>query len=196
LDTDHQREVTETAQRQRNPGRAKVPPEARKDLLEAIRLGLELQHACAKAQVPEQDVRADPALMDDVAAAYRHASARFRERMIELALKRPDTRLLAEAAAQREAAALALSPRAPKMVTHPSCKQLANLRGVRRQLVQLFREAKAGMIDPTLFGRLVNALNVVQAIDNGKLIDERMDALEAKLTALKPNGHAGREARL
>jgi hypothetical protein len=57
-------------------------------------------------------------------------------------------------------------------------------------MVKLYREAKANLIEPILFGRLVNCLNVIQSMDSGTLADERLDALEEKVAAIKPNGHA------
>ena len=86
----------------------------------------------------------------------------------------------------REAAARTLDPRAPRSITQPSCKQLASIRGVRRQLVQLFREAKAGLIEPTLFAQLTRCLRAVAAIDDGKLVEERLERIEAALAAAQP----------
>jgi hypothetical protein len=164
-------------------GGGSIPPEARAELLSSIRMGLELQHAAHKHGVDEAAVRADKDLMLEISAAYRQASARFRTRLLELALKQTDGKMLAELAQQREAAALVMDPRAPRSLTMPSCKQLASLRGVRRQLVNIYREAKAGLLDAGLFGRLVNCLNVVQTIDNGRLLEERLDEIERKLMA-------------
>ena len=74
-------------------------------------------------------------------------------------------------------------------ITYPSPRALRDLRSCRRELVHLYREAKSGLIDPTLFGRLVHCLSALQALDNGRLLEERILALEAKLAAVKPNGH-------
>jgi hypothetical protein len=83
----------------------------------------------------------------------------------------------------------------PKELSHPTPRALRDLRGIRRQLVTIYREAKAGLVEPQLFGRLVNCLNTLQAIDNNKLVEERMSEIEAKLAITKPNGHDRTELR-
>jgi hypothetical protein len=85
----------------------------------------------------------------------------------------------------------------PTEVHHPSQKSLADVRGVRVELVRVYREAKANLIDPILFGRLVSALNTLQAMDNGLLLERRVDDLEASIkTQGKPNGSSRVERRL
>ena len=49
----------------------------------------------------------------------------------------------------------------PTEIHHPSQKSLANVRGVRVELVRIYREAKAGLLEPILFGRLVHCLNTI-----------------------------------
>jgi hypothetical protein len=66
------------------------------------------------------------------------------------------------------------------------------LRGVRKQLVQLFREGKAGLIDPALLGKLIHACNVLQNMDSNRLLEERISEIERKLGSIRPNGSAGR----
>jgi hypothetical protein len=76
----------------------------------------------------------------------------------------------------------------PVEVYHPAQKALGNVRGVRAELVRLYREAKAGLHDPILFGRLTTCLNVIQGMDNGAVADHRLSELEEKVALLKPNG--------
>ena len=78
----------------------------------------------------------------------------------------------------------------PIEVHHPSPRSLRTLRGVRAELVQLYREAKAGLVEPVLVGRLAHVLNTIQAMDNGVVLEDRLSELEARLDAAKPNGHA------
>ena len=83
----------------------------------------------------------------------------------------------------------------PVKLSHPSPRGLRDLRHIRRELCNLYREGKAGSVEPPLLGRLVNCLNVLQALDNCRLLDQRITDLEAQIAAIKPNGH-DREARL
>jgi hypothetical protein len=86
----------------------------------------------------------------------------------------------------------------PKQLNHPLPRALSNPRGVRRQLVAIFREGKAGLIEPALLGKLIHALNTLQAMDNGRLLDERLAEVERRLglgSSPRPNGHDRAEAR-
>jgi hypothetical protein len=76
----------------------------------------------------------------------------------------------------------------PTEVHHPSQKSLANVRGVRAELVRLYREGKAGLVEPILLGRLTTVLNVVQGMDTSTIADQRLSELEEKVAVLKPNG--------
>jgi hypothetical protein len=78
-------------------------------------------------------------------------------------------------------------------LSYPSPRALRDLRGIRRELCLLYREAKAGLIEPTLVGRLANVLNILQSMDNGILLERRVVEMEERIAALKPNGH-GRTA--
>jgi hypothetical protein len=84
----------------------------------------------------------------------------------------------------------------PTEVHHPSQKSLANVRGIRVELVRLYREIKAGLVEPTLAGRLVQCLNTIQDMDNGTVADQRLTDLETRLAKIKANGHARPEATL
>jgi hypothetical protein len=84
----------------------------------------------------------------------------------------------------------------PTELHHPSQKSLANVRGVRVELVRIYREVKAGLLHPILFGRLVNCLNTIQSMDNGLLLERRVEELEAHVVKPKPNGHGRAGARL
>jgi hypothetical protein len=77
----------------------------------------------------------------------------------------------------------------PTELHHPSQKSLANVRGIRVELVRLYREGKAGLVDPILLGRLTTCLNVVQSMDNGTLADQRLTELEERLAVVRSNGH-------
>jgi hypothetical protein len=83
----------------------------------------------------------------------------------------------------------------PSELHHPSQKSLHNVRGIRVELVRLYREGKAGLVDPILLGRLTTCLNVIQGMDNGTLADQRLTEIEERLGAIKANGHARPEAR-
>ena len=79
----------------------------------------------------------------------------------------------------------------PTELHHPSQKSFANVRGIRIELVRIYREAKAGLLEPILFGRLVNCLNTIASLDTGLLLERRVEELEADLKPQgKPNGHA------
>jgi hypothetical protein len=82
-----------------------IPDAARAELLRGVNLGLEVEHACDRAGVLIEDVQADGALMVEVRAAYRRASARFRARLLHLAMEKGDARLLERAIELRDAAA-------------------------------------------------------------------------------------------
>jgi hypothetical protein len=73
---------------------------------------------------------------------------------------------------------------------------MRTIKGVRAQLIQLFREGKAGLIEPALLGRLIHCLNVIQALDQGAGAADRLEALEQRIAALRPNGHVRPGARL
>jgi hypothetical protein len=77
----------------------------------------------------------------------------------------------------------------------PAPRALRDLRGIRRELCRVYREGKSGLIDPQLFGRLVNCLNTLQALDNGRLLEERLSEVEWKLGSVRPNGRDHSEAR-
>jgi hypothetical protein len=80
----------------------------------------------------------------------------------------------------------------PTELLYPSPRAFQDFRGVRRQLVRLFIEGKAGLIDPSLLGRLIHCLNVLQNMDSNVQFEERLAALEQKLgisKTAKPNGH-------
>ena len=78
----------------------------------------------------------------------------------------------------------------PLEVHHPSAKSMSAVRGIRRALVRLFQEGKAGLIEPTLLGRLIHCLNVLQNMDSNVLLEKRIEALEARLADMRPNGRA------
>jgi hypothetical protein len=77
----------------------------------------------------------------------------------------------------------------PTEVSHPSPRSLKTIRGVRAQLVELYREGKANLIEPPLLGKLVHCLNVLQSMDQGVALEQRILALEQRLAAVKANGH-------
>jgi hypothetical protein len=78
----------------------------------------------------------------------------------------------------------------PRTIHHPSLRSLRKLRGVRRELTVLYTEAKAGLHEAALVGRLVHCLNTIQAMDNGSLLEERLSAIEQKLGITKTNGNS------
>jgi hypothetical protein len=78
----------------------------------------------------------------------------------------------------------------PTEVFYPAKRSLVNARGVRNELVRLYTEIKAELIDPVRAGRLIACLNTIQAMDNGTLADQRLTEIEERLALIKPNGHA------
>lgn len=70
----------------------------------------------------------------------------------------------------------------------PLPRSLASLGEIRRELVNIYRLAKGGQIDPTLFGRLTHCLNTMASILKGHEFEQRLEALEERLGAA--NGHA------
>jgi hypothetical protein len=81
-------------------------------------------------------------------------------------------------------------PRSLSKVSHPPPAALDGLRGVRRELVRLYREAKMGLHDPQIVGRLAHILSIMAGVTKDHEFEQRLDALEqaAGITPSKPNG--------
>jgi hypothetical protein len=115
-----------------------ISAEAHAELFKLIKLGMELEHCCARLDLDEDRLRGDAELMRAIARAYRSASARLRAQLVEMAVKRGDSRALAVAleAREREAEALELSamrvePRAADDLT--DAEAIEELRRLVRQ---------------------------------------------------------------
>ncbi len=63
----------------------------------------------------------------------------------------------------------------------PLPRSLRDHRTIRRELVALYRQAKRGLIEPALVGRLTHILNSLAAIARDVDFEERLAALEAAL---------------
>ena len=74
-------------------------------------------------------------------------------------------------------------------LSYPGPRGLRDVRNIRRELVNLYREGKSGLIDPALFGRLVACLSTLLQLENGRLLEERLAEVERRLGAIKANGH-------
>ena len=77
----------------------------------------------------------------------------------------------------------------------PSPARLRDHRTIRRELVALYRQAKRGLIEPALVGRLTHILNSLAAIARDVEFEERLATLEgavAERDQTRPNGSAGR----
>jgi hypothetical protein len=61
----------------------------------------------------------------------------------------------------------------------PRVRALNDLRAIRVECAILYRQAKRGLIDPALFGRLVHCLSVLATITRDSDIEARLDRLEA-----------------
>jgi hypothetical protein len=87
----------------------------------------------------------------------------------------------------------------PTELSHPAPRSLRGVRGARRELVKIYTEAKAGVLEQKLAGRLTYILNSIASIDNAALFEDRLAEIERKLgigsSRPSPNGH-DREARL
>jgi hypothetical protein len=77
----------------------------------------------------------------------------------------------------------------------PLPRSLATIGAIRREMVRLYRDAKAGKHDPQLIGRLVHLLNSLVALDRDHGFEERLNMLEATVAEIRKNGDA-RHARL
>jgi hypothetical protein len=77
----------------------------------------------------------------------------------------------------------------------PLPRSLATIGAIRREMVKLYRDAKAGKHDVQLVGRLVHLLNSLVALDRDHGFEERLDRLEGRVEQIKANGH-GRHAHL
>jgi len=73
-------------------------------------------------------------------------------------------------------------------------RSLNGHRAIRRELVALYREAKAGQVDPALTGRLVHLLATLSNTIEKHELEDRITTLEAAAGLGEPNGHdrAGR----
>jgi hypothetical protein len=61
----------------------------------------------------------------------------------------------------------------------PLPRSLADHGAIRRELVALYRQAKAGSIDPPLLGRLVHLLSILAGLIRDTDIEQRLARLEA-----------------
>ena len=61
----------------------------------------------------------------------------------------------------------------------PKPRALNDLRAIRIEVASIYRAAKAGHIEPGLFGRLVHCLMVLAAITRDSELEARLEALEA-----------------
>jgi hypothetical protein len=77
----------------------------------------------------------------------------------------------------------------------PLPRSLATIGAIRREMVTLYRDAKAGKHDVQLVGRLVHLLNSLVALDRDHGFEERLDRLEGTVEQIKANGH-GPHARV
>jgi hypothetical protein len=80
-------------------------------------------------------------------------------------------------------------------LSYPAPRALRDVHYIRRELCTIYREAKSGLIEPALFGRLVACLTAILQLENGKLLDDRLAEVERRIAAIKPNGHYRSEAR-
>jgi hypothetical protein len=81
-------------------------------------------------------------------------------------------------------------PQPPTEIRHPYPRALGTIRGVRAELVRLYCEGKAGLIEPALLGRLVHCLNTIQSMDHGTIADNRLTEIETRLARIQPNSYA------
>jgi hypothetical protein len=65
-----------------------------------------------------------------------------------------------------------------RQVQIPTPQALNSTFGVRRELNRLYREAKSGLIEPALLGRLCHILTSMLSCDRDQALDERLLALE------------------
>jgi hypothetical protein len=78
----------------------------------------------------------------------------------------------------------------------PIPRALKNVRDVRRELVALYKQCKRYQLSSQHAGRLTFILNSIIALDAQIAVDSRMAEIEAKLAAVKANGHDRTELRL
>jgi hypothetical protein len=77
----------------------------------------------------------------------------------------------------------------------PLPRTLATPRAVKRELISLYRQGKAGRVEPILLGKLAHILNSLTAMHRDIEIDQRLAALERRLDGeldhpAQPNGQA------
>jgi hypothetical protein len=75
----------------------------------------------------------------------------------------------------------------------PLPRSLATIAAIRREMVRVYRDAKAGRHDVQLIGRLCHILNSLVALDRDHGFEARLAALESALAERgaaprKPNG--------
>ena len=68
------------------------------------------------------------------------------------------------------------------------------VRGLRKFMVRVILELKAGLISTDLARALIYGAKSAAELDQGCVLDERFTELEAQLANIKPNGSAGRPA--
>ena len=72
--------------------------------------------------------------------------------------------------------------------TPPRSRTLKSVRGARSELCRLYAEVRRGEVDPTVAGRLCQILAILLASAKSFQFEERLEALEARLAGIKPNG--------
>jgi hypothetical protein len=75
----------------------------------------------------------------------------------------------------------------------PLPKSLATVREVRRETVALYRQAKGGVVDPQLAGRLAHILHLLVNFSRDVDLEARLAALEEALDIPRPAGANGHD---
>ena len=63
----------------------------------------------------------------------------------------------------------------------PLPRSLSDLRAVKREMAQLYRQTKGGLIEPQLCGRLAHLLGLIAGVIKHYDLEERLDALERRM---------------
>jgi hypothetical protein len=103
------------------PRRPKITAEVKAKLLGRVRAGYDVEAACSQVGLSPKVVQQDAALMAEVNEAYRIATAKLRAKLMDVALKGDDARILAQLLEKRDEAQLKMAP--PKEVSSKQSRE-------------------------------------------------------------------------
>jgi hypothetical protein len=129
------------------PRRPKIPAEVKAKLLAKVRSGLDVEAACSELGLSPKQVQQDETLMLEINDAYRIATAKLRARLMDVALKSDDARILAQLLEKRDEARLE-PPKSTTMAKADFLEEIA--KNFERQLLNEPPKVLAAMLRAVL----------------------------------------------